>query len=253
MSVGRNCIYDVETLQSPGIDSDNPVADVYRPAYGALSISPQPSGAVPGPSARPGLIDAAASIDPFRHESLRKPTVDAIARKELLQIVRSPDHMRQVASSYFDSISRRIPILSANGFLERLPSTSFISCDADFAALCLCICLIMEVPSPEDVSMQSSLYVKAKGIISLLEATSYHSLEAVQSRILVAFYEMGHGLHAAAAATIGACGRIARFIGLHSDLAHPTPEETGRAILTEEKRRTLWALHNLDRYVYVHL
>jgi hypothetical protein len=252
LSVGRDCVYDEDALQAPGINFDHPVADVYPPIYGAPSISPQSSGTVPGSSALPGLIDATASIDPFRHESIRKPTVDAIARKELLQIVGSPDNMRQVANSYFASISRRIPILSTKGFLERLPSTSFNSCDADFAALCLCVCLILEVPPPEDVSMQSSMYVKAKGIIGLLEATSYHSLEAVQSRILVAFYEMGHGLHPAAAASIGACGKIARSIGLHNDLTYPSPEETAAAILVEEKRRTLWALHNLDRYVCIH-
>lgn len=99
--------------------------------------------------------------------------------------------------------------------------------------------------------MQSSLYVKVKGIISLLEATTYHSLETVQSRILVAFYELGHGLHHAATASIGACGKIARFIALHNDLKHPYPEETARGILLEEKRRTMWALHNLDRYVHL--
>ncbi|RDW56777.1 hypothetical protein BP6252_13961 [Coleophoma cylindrospora] len=244
------CVYDVDVPRPLGIDSDHPSAHVYGPGHSALSISSQPSGTAMGVSASAGLIDITASTDPFRHESIRKPTVDAITQKELFRIVGSPNNMRQVASSYFASISRRIPIVSANRFLDKLPSTVSTGCDADFAALCLSIYLILEVPQPGDVSMQSSLYVKVKGILSLLEATSYHSLEVVQSRILVAFYEMGHGLYPAATASIGACGKMARFIGLHSDSTYQNPdEETAWKILAEEKRRTLWALHNLDRYL----
>ncbi|RDW58511.1 hypothetical protein BP5796_12441 [Coleophoma crateriformis] len=249
LSTGRSCVYDVAAPQLSSIDSDHPSAHVYGPGHGAPSISSQSSGTALGVSASAGLIDLTAGTDPFRHESIRKPTVNAIAQKELLRIVGSPNNMRQVASSYFAAISCRIPIVSAKRFLERLPSTVFADCDADFAALCLCIYLILEVPQPGDVSMQSSLYVKVKGILSLLEATSYHSLEAVQSRILVAFYEMGHGLYPAAAASIGACGKMARFIGLHSNSTFRNPKGKAWEILAEEKRRTLWALHNLDRYL----
>lgn len=95
--------------------------------------------------------------------------------------------------------------------------------------------------------MQSSLYVTLKGIISLLEATSYHSLEVVQCRLLIAFYEIGHGIYPAAAASIGACAKMAHFAGFrHRSILSSNEDE--REIVAEEKKRTLWMMHNLDRY-----
>jgi hypothetical protein len=95
--------------------------------------------------------------------------------------------------------------------------------------------------------MQSSLYVTSKSIISLLEATSYLSLEVVQCHLLIAFYEMGHGIYPAAAASIGACAKIAHYTNSHHGSILSSKKDE-REIVVEEKRRTLWALHNLDRY-----
>jgi hypothetical protein len=98
--------------------------------------------------------------------------------------------------------------------------------------------------------MQSSLYVTVKSIISLLEATSYHSLEFIQCRLLIAFYEMGHGIYPAAAASVGACAKMARFAGFYQESILLSLEDD-REIVVEEKKRTLWALHNLDRYSHL--
>ena len=188
-----------------------------------------------------------SSIDPFRHDSLRRPTVDAIIDKEFLRILGSHDRMHEVASVYFSSISIRIPILSEKRFRKRLPSALSPKRDAEFAALCLCVYLVLEIPQPGDETMQSSLYVSVKSILSLLEATSFRSLEAVQCRVLVAFYEVGHGIYPAAAVSVGACAKLAQVLGLRREI--PSFEYGDESdIVAEERRRTWWALHNLDRY-----
>lgn len=198
-------------------------------------------------SAHPSLIDFTVGVEPFRHDSLRRPTVDVIVREQLLKVIGSRNYMHEVASEYFATISRRISIVSAERFFGRLPSIESTKCAADFAALCLCIYLVSQVPRPHDRSMQSSLYVTSKSIISLLEATSYHSLEVVQCRLLIAFYEMGHGIYPAAAASIGACAKMTHYADFHhGSILSSKKDET--EIVVEEKRRTLWALHNLDRY-----
>lgn len=198
-------------------------------------------------SAYSSLIDFTVGIEPFRHDSLRQPTVDVIVQEQLLKVIGSRNYMHEVASEYFATISRRISIVSAERFFGRLPSIESAKCAADFTALCLCMYLVSQVPRPHDRSMQSSLYVTSKSIISLLEATSYHSVEVVQCRLLIAFYEMGHGIYPAAAASIGACAKMAHYAGFnHCSVLSSAKDE--REILVEEKRRTLWALHNLDRY-----
>lgn len=58
---------------------------------------------------------------------------------------------------------------------------------------------------------------------------------------------MGHGIYPAAAASIGACAKMAHYADLHhSSILSNKKDE--RDIVVEEKRRTLWTLHNLDRY-----
>ncbi|KAH8897143.1 hypothetical protein GQ53DRAFT_742980 [Thozetella sp. PMI_491] len=244
---GRDCAYDTDIAYFSAVDSDNSSSENPISTHATPSSSSYQPTSGQGVSVGPGLIDIA--IDPFRLEPLRRLTVDSIARKELLGVVGSMDNMRRVASSYFASISPRLPILSPKRFLERLPSITSPGCTADFATLCLGTCLIVEVPTLDATSMQSSLYVKVKGILSLLEASSYHSLEEVQCRIIVAFYEMGHGIYPAAAASIGAAAKVARLLGLHRDLPDSRPGEAESYSIVEERRRTLWGLHNLDRYV----
>ena len=210
--------------------------------------SPTPSTGT-GVSLSPSLNDIALAVEPFRHDSVRRPTVDIIVRRELLKVVGSRERMHQISVAYFASISRRISIISAQRFYGKLPSVGSDSCTADCAALCLSICLSLELPQPGDTSMQSSLYITLKSILSLLEATAYHSLDSVQCRLLVAFYELGHGIHSASSASVAACAKIAQFAAVLHQPVPPSHGEDNRDIFIEERRRTIWALHNFDRCV----
>ncbi|KAK3620812.1 hypothetical protein LTR56_020586 [Elasticomyces elasticus] len=96
--------------------------------------------------------------------------------------------------------------------------------------------------------MQSSLYVSMKSIISLLEAVDYHTLETIQCRILLTFYEMGHGMFHIASISIAACSRQARLIGLHKTVIDSSGDGMAEGLL-EEKRRAWWVCLNMDRFV----
>lgn len=246
-SLRRSCIYETGSLRPPEHDAIDHMPDISKSTNVTSTSSIQPYRPAASVGSSLSFTDIITSVDPFTHDALRQPTVDVIVQKQLLQIIGSRSAMHQIADTYFASMSKRLSILSAQRFYERLPKIESPNCAADFAALCLCIHLISQVPKPQDNSMQSSLYVTVKNINSLLEAATYHSLEAVQCRLLVAFYEIGHGIYPAAAASIGACAKLAHFAGFRRrSVLYSEKDES--EIVMEEKRRTLWALHNLDRY-----
>jgi hypothetical protein len=64
--------------------------------------------------------------------------------------------------------------------------------------------------------------------------------------LLIALYEVGHGIYPAASISMASCARAARNLGLHKIRSKPLSESEDEI---EEKRRTWWAIHNLDRYV----
>jgi hypothetical protein len=64
--------------------------------------------------------------------------------------------------------------------------------------------------------------------------------------LLIVLYEAGHGIYPAASISMASCARVARNLGLHKIRSKPL-SENGDDL--GEKRRTWWAIHNLDRYV----
>ncbi|KAH8810831.1 hypothetical protein F5884DRAFT_780504 [Xylogone sp. PMI_703] len=177
--------------------------------------------------------------------NFRQPMTDVHMhmRMEAFRIFGSLDEVNKLSTIYFESVHHRLPVISINRFHQHLPHL-FTSSNADFVILCLCIGLILQSSDP----MTSSLYNTVKTSISLLEANNYNSLDTIQSRLLIVFYEMGHGLYPATSISIGACARAARSLRLHqvdSKFVEPALVDITR----EEGRRTWWAVHNLDRFI----
>ncbi|PCH06618.1 Transcription factor [Penicillium occitanis (nom. inval.)] len=191
----------------------------------------------------------AISIDYFHRQNPQRSSADVPMRTEALAILGSPDRVYEMSVIYFASTHYKLPVISQARFYNRLPSL-FVSGAADFAVLCLGMHLVQQTPSLPTQSMVSSLYTTVKTSMSLLEATGYNSLDTIQCRLLVVLYEMGHGLYPAASISIGACARAARNMGLHPgslEAAEPTSTE----VIDEERRRTWWAVHNLDSALYL--
>jgi len=176
--------------------------------------------------------------------SLTHKALDISVASECNAFLGSLERISAINDEYFNSVHACLPMVSQSRLKqeisEELP-------DADIGALCLSMLLVQQRPS-EVESMQSPVYVTTKRIISLLEAAEYWSLSMVQCRVLVTFYEMGHGLHPAESISLSACAKAARFIGLDRDTAD-RPVTRSDLISAEERRRTRWAIFNMDRLV----
>ena len=188
-----------------------------------------------------------ADVDHFRYESLRRPAVDVIVSSEVQRVLGSTAEVATITNAYFRSVHLRLPVLSREHFSESLSISSDLL-QADLAVLILVMYLAQQRPQHRGESMQSSLYVTAKMLIGLLEASNYSSLRTVQSRVLLSWYELGHGLFSGASISIGACARAARLIQLHGR-SPKTPTDHREAALEEERMRTWCAIRNLDRCV----
>lgn len=236
-SIPRMCVYDED---APDIASHSRSSEALYPLFSSARNM----------SNHPDLGRPTRSMGSHRFETLSQPTIDVLVGTEVHELLGSLDNIRATADSYFDTVHLRVPILSRKRFtdsLMRLPGQSLMT-RADISALCLAMFILQQRPQTGWRSMRSSLYVTMKSIISLLEATDYRSLQFVQCRVLVAFYEMGHGLDAAASTSISACGKAARSIGLHKRDFH-TAQDDDVLLLSEERKRTWWAILNLDRCV----
>jgi hypothetical protein len=164
-----------------------------------------------------------------------------------MSIISSLDNLLAVSADFFTGTHQRIPTLCRFRFQERVESLATAP-RADLAALCLGMLLLQQFPTGRETNMQSPLYVSVKNVINLLEATSPPSLDLLQSRVLVTFYEVGHGLQDAAYISVATCARVARMLGLHQKLWRVLDGAEDK-LGAEERKRTWWAILILDRFV----
>jgi hypothetical protein len=155
--------------------------------------------------------------------------------------------MHAISADFFTGTHQRISAISKIRFYRKFPSLS-TSPAADFATLCLSILLIQQFPSGRATEVQSPLYTSVKNLITILEGSNEISLDLVHSRVLVTFYEMGHGLHTAAYVSVAATARLARSVGLHRKPWRVLDAESDKLLL-EEQKRTWWAIGNMDRFI----
>jgi hypothetical protein len=188
------------------------------------------------------LADVLPGVGPFSLDTFEQSTVDFA-----MQVLGSLDNLAAVSAEFFTGTHQRVPTVSRFRFDRQLQLLK-ASPRADFATLCLAILLIQQYPSGKAAVMQSPLYIAVKNLINLLEAAGPASLDLVQSKVLVTFYEMGHGLHTAAYISISSCARAARAINLHKKTWRYIKPGADRLAL-EEQKRTWWAIHNMERSI----
>jgi hypothetical protein len=194
----------------------------------------------------------AATVDPFRSESLRQFTVDNAILKESVNMLASGVNIKETAIKFFDTFAIRQPIISRERYLGVLSS----KCDnpkADFMLLAMAIHLLVQHPAPKEQSMLSSSYMTLKSCINLWESSGFLSLDFVQARVFVTIYELGHGIHPGASISIAACAREARLLGLNKKVFQGVQYGREGQIRAEEEKRTWWAIVKLDRYVLWYL
>ncbi|PON22914.1 hypothetical protein TGAM01_v208169 [Trichoderma gamsii] len=224
------------------------------------SIGPQANGInsmgrlcaydeIPEQGSAYSIIPEEQGLDSAR-TSMLSATFGIALQREVRSFLGTPDEMRRTSNAYFSSIHYRLPIISESRFNQNFPKL-FNPSTIDFTTLCLCMKLVHTSPSQQAVGGTDAVspsYLIAKSSIGLLEATGFLTLDAIQSRLLLVLYEVGHGIYPAASVSIGSCARLARHAGLSRDFWHAQEAAVANPD-AEERRRTWWAIHNLDRFI----
>lgn len=208
------------------------------------------SGADRQPRSKPqGLKDLelcftapSCGIDVSSHDRLQKSTVDFV-----LRIFDSWENVLDISTSFFTGTHQRISAICRSRYMDDVASL-LVTPQADVAVLCLCILLIEQRPVNDTTDMLSPLYLQTKNLITLLETRSGPTLNLVQCRVLVTFYEMGHGFQTTAYGSIAACARSARALGLHKKRWRKPPPLSQKTRLEEEKR-AWWTVIIMDRFI----
>ena len=219
----KDCAYTEDTIQTH---------------FTAISEDAQPTFEIPSTS----LLNNSLGIDIFSPERIQQYTVDT-----LVQYLGQPDDVHAMSTAFFTGTHQRIPALSKFRFYENFPSLTSRELRADYAALCLCM-LLAQHPPPESMTIRPPIYGIVKNLISLLEVANIISIDLVHCKMLLAFYEMGHGLHAAAYVSIASCARTARLLGLHRRVKNRFDADCD-LILMEEEKRAWWSVVIMDRFI----
>ncbi|KAI1880165.1 hypothetical protein JX265_001786 [Neoarthrinium moseri] len=168
----------------------------------------------------------------------------------VLKLLGTIDEIHSAATNFFGHIHKWMPFISKKRFYEVHLRSSFQS-QPDVALLLLCLELITTLPPSKPRNPQTALYHAAKHFYLTVEGSEVLSLPVLQAGVLLALYELGHGIFPAAYLSIGACARYAHALGIN------TNQNTtgGRRVLTmvevEERRRVWWAIVIMDRFVSI--
>jgi hypothetical protein len=157
--------------------------------------------------------------------------------------------VRNVAVRYFKSIHLWFPIVSEITYHERI-SKIYETPSAEYSLLSLSMALITALPPEKETSDRfTTLYMLVKSAIAMAEAANVHSLETVQSRLLVSLFEFGHAIEPAAFISLAATARAAVAIELNKEINKPCMDNLGPCSKREEGNRVWWGIVMLDRYV----
>ncbi|KAH8126217.1 hypothetical protein LI328DRAFT_132004 [Trichoderma asperelloides] len=173
-------------------------------------------------------------------------TVQAIPQI-VLQFLGGLDGIRLTADKFFGHIHQWMPFISKKRFYDLYMQPSFHS-RPDVALLLLALKLITTLPLPHLPNPRTALYHTLKHFY--LEVESSLSLLVLQAGILVALYELGHGIYPAAFLSIGRCGRYAHALGINTSQTVPATRVL-TLVEVEERRRVWWAIVILDRFVSI--
>jgi hypothetical protein len=140
-----------------------------------------------------------------------------------------------------------MPIISKRLFFDQLLNPLGTP-RADVALLCLCMKLMTVRPSQWEGKPQTDIYLGAKQYFVKLEVAGVFTIQVLQSGILIALYELGHGIYPSAYLSISSCVAYAFAMNLQSAVASNSTSQL-TWVEREERRRVWWAIIILERFV----
>ncbi|EHK23014.1 uncharacterized protein TRIVIDRAFT_28724 [Trichoderma virens Gv29-8] len=189
---------------------------------------------------------AASFLDPdhFILAQLETQKKDVGITKSVADLVGSVSDIQATAQVFFETIHVWMPIVSKKQFqdylLQRLAFRR-----AEFFLLVLA----MKLCSSRVTVAKSMLYRTVKQLYFDIESSGRLSIQTLQASVLIAIYEIGHGIYPAAIISVANCARIGTIIGIDRSLNTWDFISRGPWIELEERRRVWWAIIILDRFM----
>lgn len=217
--------------------------DVKSEASSLASKSYQVGLGLPTRHAFPAMFFLDSEIYQEAHLSIPRPIITVPG--EVLALLKEDD-LGSMAESFFSTIHKWLPIVSKKRLSLTLANPT-AEPGADLALLFLCMRLITQVP-PKSQSAQDAVYWTAKSFFAMVESNALMSVQLIQSALLLAAYEIFHGIYPAAYLTTGHCARLVYAFGLHDRKNAPQMiRRPGSWAEVEELRRVWWGTLLMDR------
>lgn len=180
-------------------------------------------------------------IDPIMFENCCipiPPTRFQIPDK-VLEYLGNVASLKAVVTDYFGTIYRWMPIISRIR-LYSLLSNPLRQQEPDTILLLLSIRLLLSIP--DQTGRGSKLYSDAKELYCIAEAAGCFTIQMIQAGIMIALYELGHGIYPAAFLTIATCARYGTALGIDNLSAKDM-----MSVDREEKIRVWWGVLIIDQ------
>jgi hypothetical protein len=165
----------------------------------------------------------------------------------ILALLGDIEAIRETASVFFKHIHTWMPFISKKRFYE-IHLRSSLHTRPDVVLLLLALRLLGSLPPTNPRNPRTTLYSIVKQFYLQLESSNTFSILVLQAGILLALYELGHGIYPAAFLSIGACARYAHALGIKTG-SQSARKRVLSLVEVEEQRRVWWAIVILDRYV----
>lgn len=147
-----------------------------------------------------------------------------------------------LVTRYFKTVHHWIPIISRTRLHNLLSNQPLHQQEPDSILLLLSIKLILSIPDQNQGA--SEVYTITKQFFLMVESAGCLTLQIVQAGILIALYELGHGIYPAVFSTIATCARYGTALRI-DELNAADLTSAGR----EEKVRVWWGVIVVDQYV----
>jgi hypothetical protein len=192
---------------------------------------------------------AASFLDPdqFILAQLETEKIDVNITKMIADLVGSVSDIQAAAHVFFNTIHVWMPIVSKQQFQENLMHRL-----AFRRAELFLLVLAMKLCSSRVTVAKSMLYRAVRQFYFDIESSGRFSILALQAAVLIAIYELGHGIYPAAIISVANCARIGTLLEIDRSLNNWGSISGVPWIELEERRRVWWAIVILDRYAQVH-
>ena len=185
--------------------------------------------------------------DVYRDAQLWLPQIDMSFSPEITGYVNDPEF---IISQHFATTQSWMPLISKKKIYQELANEQSRH-RSDFIILLYCMKLLMWWPPEHDrdtkIDGRTIAHSTATRLLHDAEATGILTLQLLQAKLFVCFYELGHGIYPAAYLSVGACARYGMALGIDSTNEALQSNYATDPMDLEEMRRCWWAVVILDR------